>query len=193
MIRTKKRQILVPDMLWRLLAKFLMSLLTPLFLRNRLQKAILGKYHDIFKLKLKQSIGLSFLFILYFRCVSKSRKNLDKIALVLDNYLHMFSHDLQEVFSVEFKVTIDVLEWTNHPQFLLLGLSNGQAQLVHVPSQIPLPPIQVSEAGFKDLQNWTFLTKNDASPCLLDLEVGDLDQLDQALKVNDLAVLKLNV
>ena len=127
---------------------------------------------------------------LFCRCFSRSRKNPDKLALALDTYLHIFSHDLQDVFSIDFKLTIDVLEWTSHPQFLLLGLSNGQAQLVHVPTQTPLPAVQINveNEGFNDLQNFCFLPKESNS--LIFLHVGDLQQLDQALQVKDFTALK---
>ena len=126
-----------------------------------------------------------------FRCISRSRKCPDKLALALDTYLHVFNHDLQDVFSMDFKFNIDVLEWTKHPNFLLLGLSNGQAQLVHVPSKTPLPPIQVGPEdcqGFSGLQEFCFLPRSGSK--LISLKVEDLQGLDSALQSQDYASLK---
>ena len=111
----------------------------------------------------------------------------------MDTYLHVFNHDLQDVFSMDFKFNIDVLEWTKHPNFLLLGLSNGQAQLVHVPSKTPLPPIQVGPAdcqGFSGLQDFRFLPRDFFGTKLISLKVQDLQGLDSALQSQDYASLK---
>lgn len=108
--------------------------------------------------------------------------------MALDTYLHVFSHDLQDVFSIDFQFKIDVLEWSRHPSFLLLGLNNGQAQLVHIPSKMPLPPVQVCDEGFNGLQNFCFLSRGSSK--LITLKVQDLQVLDNALQNKDYAALK---
>lgn len=81
--------------------------------------------------------------------LSRSRKNPDKLALVVDKNLHVFTHDLQDVFSIAFSHIVDVLEWTPNENFLICALRSGQIQFVHLPSKRPLPAMQTSfEAKF---------------------------------------------
>ncbi len=78
---------------------------------------------------------------------SCSRQSPERLALVLDNYLHIFDHALQDVFSIDLKVKISSLAWTDHESFLLVGLASGQAQFIHVASKTPLPPFEVMPSG----------------------------------------------
>lgn len=115
--------------------------------------------------------------------ISRSRKNPDKLAVVLDSYLHVFNHDLQEeVFSIDFKVIIDTLEWTPDANFLICGLRSGHAQLVHVPSQRPLPSIKITDeadkgrtlvglvsSGAKTSAKFSFFSSSGKVPCKLQI------------------------
>jgi hypothetical protein len=67
----------------------------------------------------------------------------------LDSYLHVFGHDLQDVFSIEFKSIIDTMEWTPDENFLICGLRSGQTQFVHLPTQRPLPPLCMTDEATK--------------------------------------------
>ncbi len=87
--------------------------------------------------------------------LSKSRRNPDKLALVLDSYHHVFGHNLQEVFSAECASRIDALEWTSHENFLIVALANGSVQFVHVPTQKILPAITICEPN-SDIGKPTF-------------------------------------
>ena len=97
-----------------------------------------GKLFDVFTLATVSPSGKIFNDPLL---ISRSRKNPDKLALVLDKYAHIFTHDLQEVYSVEFTCLVDVLEWTPNENFIICGLRSGQIQFVHLPSRRPLPPL----------------------------------------------------
>ena len=97
-----------------------------------------GKLFDVFTLATVSPSGKIF----NDPClISRSRKNPDKLALVLDKYAHIFTHDLQEVYSVEFTSLVDVLEWTPNENFIICGLRSGKIQFVHLPSRRPLPPL----------------------------------------------------
>ena len=68
---------------------------------------------------------------------------------MVDKNLHVFTHDIQDVFSIAFSHIVDVLEWTPNENFLICALRSGQIQFVHLPSKRPLPAMQTSfEAKF---------------------------------------------
>ena len=123
---------------------------------------------------------------------SCSRKNPDRVALVLDSYLHVFSHELQVEISIDLKSKIVSLDWTEHEGFLLCGLSCGRAQLVHVASKKPLPPFDIvvdDEIIGIDGINFTFFT---GLGKIFQLNSGslDLEDLHTALISQDFSKLQ---
>ena len=48
-----------------------------------------------------------------------------------------------EVVSIDVGVKIDAISWSPCHEFVLLALSNGQGQLVHLPTKVPLPPFAI--------------------------------------------------
>lgn len=112
----------------------------------------------------------------------------DKMALALDSCLHVINNDFSccpsggaavdaedsspdeaaistaVAVSLRFPSQIDCLSWTPCCNFVLLGLGSGEAQLLHVPTKTPLPPIALLDrdrqigrnSGFKAFAGcWT--------------------------------------
>ena len=131
--------------------------------------------------------------------LSRSRRSPDKFALVLDTYLHVFGTDFQDVFSIDFKSIIDVIEWTSNDNFLICALRSGQVQFVHIPSRHPLPALQVTEgtenhygktfAGIIGKESSSFILLM-ASGLIKSFQSTSLDLIDNALKSEDIATLK---
>ena len=84
------------------------------------------------------------------------------------------------------------LDWTDHDSFLLCGLQNGRAQLVHIDSKRPLPPFNISTAndeivGIKG-SCFTFFTGS----AIFQLNSGflDLEDLHAAIMSQDFSKLQ---
>ena len=51
---------------------------------------------------------------------------------------------------------IDTLAWSPCRNFVLLALNSGHAQLVHLPSKVPLPPVSILENLIEEGTEKTF-------------------------------------
>lgn len=71
------------------------------------------------------------------------------LALALEQCLHVIQPDSNEdqasngSFSVIFAAPIHALAWSPCQRFVLAGLEGGRVQMVHVPTQMPLPPFDL--------------------------------------------------
>ena len=86
----------------------------------------------------------------------------------------MFHHDFgtdsnnKEVISVDVGVKIDAISWSPCHNFVLLGLNNGQSQLVHLPTKVPLPAVPIlcfNKCKSERLENSTSIPSNSFVAC----------------------------
>ena len=63
--------------------------------------------------------------------------------------MHVFHNDFvngntdSELVSIDVNVNIDAVSWSPCHNFVLLALSNGRSQLVHIPTKVPLPSVSI--------------------------------------------------
>ena len=83
--------------------------------------------------------------------------------MILDSCLHVFNHDFSgstnsqsEIVSIDVHMKIDTIAWSPCRNFVMLALNSGQAQLVHLPSKVPLPPVSILEGLIKEGTEQTF-------------------------------------
>ena len=75
----------------------------------------------------------------------------NRLALVLDSFVHIFPQDFgssiedTEVISIDVGINIDAINLSECGNFVLLALSNGSCQLVNIPTKTPLPPLRISK------------------------------------------------
>ncbi|TRY72764.1 hypothetical protein TCAL_00185 [Tigriopus californicus] len=137
------------------------------------------------------------------------------LALALEQCLHVIQPDStadstpHPSFSVIFAAPIHALAWSPCQRFVVAGLEAGRVQMVHVPTQMPLPPFDLGiEAEDKEnerLQSHVCLechatpsAKNGAMNLSVVLNTGwickmkalDLDSLHKAILSQDMESMK---